>query len=77
MNYGGIDAYPKKRPWSPWKKVFLWTPTRIGGRWYWLRTVHRRWRMNYEPKADAIGADITPQYEYAIDVFDLIQKDSQ
>ena len=77
MNYGGIDAYPKKRPQSPWKKVFLWKPTRIDGHWYWLRNVHQRWRMDYQAKDDAIGANIITQYEYAVDVFDLIKKDAE
>jgi len=70
MNYGGIDAYPKpEKPWHPWKKKFLWMPKMIDGRWHWMRTVHMRFRtVTFYPEHNF-------EYQYAVDVFDLMQKD--
>jgi hypothetical protein len=70
MNYGGIDAYPQSpNTWHPWKKIFLWKPKKIDGRWHWMRTVHMRFRtVTFYPEHNF-------EYQYAVDVFDLMQKD--
>jgi hypothetical protein len=71
MNYGGIDAYPNPKPaqkWHPWRKKFLWAPKIIDKKIYWLRYVHERFRATHE---------LNFEYQYAVDVFDLIKKDSE
>ena len=71
MNYGGVDAYPLgPTNWHPWKKLFLWKPQKIDGQWYWLRTVHMRFRtITFYPEHNF-------EYQYAVNVFDLMQKDA-
>jgi hypothetical protein len=74
MNYGGIDAYPRPpKPWHPWKKKFLWMPKVIDGRVYWLRNVHQRFRSNHWIPG---SIEIAFEYQYAVDLFDLMQKDA-
>jgi len=73
MNYGGIEAPLPTRTWGQWQTQFLWKPKRIEGRWYWMRRVHYRFRMiNWAP---GIGEE-QYEFQYAVDVFDLMQKDS-
>lgn len=71
MNYGGVDASNSKPSvqWGKWQIQFLWLPKRIDGRWHWLRKIHYRWR--YTGNTEYIA-----EFQYAIDVFDLIEKDS-
>lgn len=73
MDYSGTDYPEIPRPWHPWKKQFLLFPKIIDGRIYWLRTVYRRFRL-------LRWATNTPnkmfEYQYAVDVFDLMKKDS-
>jgi len=66
MNLGGTDY---QHTWSPWTKKFLWKPFKIEEKWYWLRTIYKRKKIN----------TIFPRqydYEYAVDLFDLIKKES-
>ena len=77
MNYGGIDAYPNPKPaqkWHPWRKKFLWMPKIIDKKIYWLRYVNERFRM----VSWATGSSEEMfEYQYAVDVFDLIKKDAE
>lgn len=74
MNYGGIDAYPKPlNNWHPWRKKFLWMPKVIDGRVYWLRNVHERFRSKHWVPGTV---EIVFEYQYAVNVFDLMQKDA-
>jgi len=74
MNYGGIDAAPPNRKWGKWQTEFLWRPKRIENKWYWLRRIHYRFRMiSWAP---GLGEE-KYEFQYAVDVFDLMQKDSQ
>ena len=71
MNYGGIDDTKSIYSWTKWRKEFLWWPKSIEGKRYWLRTVHVRYYMaDWDPR-------IIKQEQYAVDVFDLMQKDSK
>ena len=76
MNYGGIDAgiTPKKK-WGKWQTQFLWLPKRIEGRWYWMRRIHYRFYIHSWPP-EVFGQE-NYEYQYAFNLFDLMQKDSQ
>lgn len=76
MNYGGIDADNKLRSsWGKWQKEFLWFPKRIDKKWYWLREVHYRWRWLSDWRAESLPE--TAEIQYAVDIFDLMKKDSK
>lgn len=53
--------------WTKWERVFLWTPTKINGRWIWFKFIYKRQRILlwYSQKTE---------YDYALDLFDLIHK---
>ena len=70
MNYGGMDASEPKYKWTGWQKQFLWRPKKIDSKWYWLRTVYERFYLaTWDPM-------IVKQHQIAIDLFDLMQKDT-
>ena len=76
MNYGGIDAYPNPKPaqnWHPWRKKFLWMPKIIDKKIYWLRYVNERFRATHWTGS----VELDFEYQYAVDVFDLIKKDAE
>jgi hypothetical protein len=68
MNYGGADVGSEsKYNWTKWFPKFLWFPKKIDGKWYWLRTIHLRFNR----------ATWDIHVQYAVDVFDLMKKDSE
>lgn len=70
----GIDAYPNPlNNWHTWRKKFLWMPKKIDGKIYWLRSVHERFRSKHWVPGTV---EIVFEYQYAVNMFDLIQKDS-
>jgi hypothetical protein len=73
MNYGGTDFPPPSKKWHPWRAKFLWTPMKIDGKWYWLRNVHERFRMVSWATS---SSEEMFEYQYAVNVFDLMQKDA-
>lgn len=53
----------KQSPWEPW---YAWRPVKIKGKWYWLKTVYRKynWARSTE---QPFGAE----YDYG-DIFDVL-----
>ena len=47
--------------WSDWRKVFLWLPARVNGRWRWLVTVEVS-LMPYPNAFAFIGIDFHKRY---------------
>jgi hypothetical protein len=82
-----VDSHPFSNPWSPWQEKFYWYPKRIiintnidegwaagvnirTTKWIWLKTIYVRRRcIVFYP-------DYRYEYEYAEDLFDLINRES-
>ena len=75
MMYDGMGLHRASTPkhWNPWKKKYLWLPKIIDGKVYWLRYVHKRFRTNHWIPG---SIEIAFEYQYAVDLFDLMQKDA-
>ena len=74
MMYDGMgNQTPYTKHWHPWRKKFLWLPKIIDGKAYWLRNIHQRFRANHWIPG---SIEIAFEYQYAVDIFDLMKKDS-
>ena len=67
----GIISALSEKNWHPWRKKFLWMPKVIDGKVYCLRYVHMRFRSNHWIPG---SIEIAFEYQYAVDLFDLIGK---
>ena len=81
MNYGGYGS-KELIEYSSWQEKFCWFPTNIQlmndeksqikiSKWVWLRKIYIR-------KKRYVGLDINAvEYEYSLDLFDLIKNNSK
>lgn len=87
VNLGGYQ----EPQWKAWQKKFCWVPKKITligivtsdssielgiryTKWVWLKTIYVRKRAKFGPIA---YPHMTYEYQYAEDLFDLMQKESQ